>query len=84
MRPFIEEVEAGSNHSCFIDDQKRLFICGRGDSGQLGTGHMNNEVSPKYVNSPAIRVKQVSAGEEHTIALTVEGEVFSMGANARG
>ena len=81
MRPFIEQVSAGANHSCFIDDQGRLFTCGRGDSGQLGTGNQSNETYPKYINSPPLRVKEAQAGEEHTVLLTIEGEVFVMCSN---
>lgn len=32
MHPYIRTVEAGANHSAFIDD-RRLFMCGKNDFG---------------------------------------------------
>jgi alpha-tubulin suppressor-like RCC1 family protein len=32
-KPNIKEIDAGGQHSGFIDDIGRLFTCGRGDQG---------------------------------------------------
>lgn len=32
MHPYIRTVEAGANHSAFLDD-RRLFMCGKNDFG---------------------------------------------------
>lgn len=37
-KPNIKHINAGSNHSAFTDDIGRLFMCGKGDAGQLGQG----------------------------------------------
>ena len=34
----IKQINAGSYHSAFVDDIGRLFLCGRGEQGQLGLG----------------------------------------------
>ena len=37
-RTNVKSINAGSYHSAFIDDIGRLFMCGRGEQGQLGLG----------------------------------------------
>jgi len=32
-KSFISSVDCGSNHTGFIDDIGRLFMCGKGDQG---------------------------------------------------
>jgi alpha-tubulin suppressor-like RCC1 family protein len=33
FKPNIKFASGGSNHSAFVDDIGRLFMCGKGDSG---------------------------------------------------
>lgn len=49
-KPNVIAINAGANHSSFVDDVGRLFMCGKGDCGQLGTGSFENELSPYYIN----------------------------------
>jgi alpha-tubulin suppressor-like RCC1 family protein len=34
----IVKINAGADHSCFIDANQRLYSCGKNDQGQLGVG----------------------------------------------
>jgi alpha-tubulin suppressor-like RCC1 family protein len=45
----IKGINAGGNHSSFIDEIGRLFMCGSGEQGQLGTGQIGNELSPYFI-----------------------------------
>ena len=83
-RPNIKQISAGSHHSAFIDEIGRLFMCGKGDQGQLGLGSTGDELTPFYVSRIADKVAEVACGEEHSIVLTVKGEVFAMGSNRKG
>jgi alpha-tubulin suppressor-like RCC1 family protein len=33
QRPFIASVNCGSDHSAFVDEIGRLFMCGKGEHG---------------------------------------------------
>ena len=59
-------------------------MCGKGDQGQLGLGSTGDELTPFYVSRVADKVAEVACGEEHSIVLTVKGEVYAMGSNRKG
>jgi X-linked retinitis pigmentosa GTPase regulator len=83
-KPNVKLCSAGSNHSGFVDEAGRLFLCGLNNHGQLGSGTQNDERLPCYVNRIPDKVSEVACGDEHTIVLTLKGEVYAMGANSRG
>jgi len=58
---------------------------GQGDTGQLGLGEDIMERSkPALVKSIPVKVASVEAGGMHTLALSVEGVVYSFGCNDEG
>ena len=60
-------------------------MCGKNDRGQLGLGNMNQMYeTPYYVNRVPNKVNEVACGDMHTLLLTLQGEIFSMGDNSRG
>lgn len=62
-----------------------MFSWGRGNSGQLGCGNVSSEDSVKCVNTLSGHfVVDVHCGESHTVALTVEGEVYAWGGGSMG
>ena len=83
--PLISFISAGAAHSAYIDEIGRLFMTGRGESGQLGNMSNSDEASPYYVQKIPDKVLEVACGEDHTLVLTKkEGEVYVMGSNQRG
>lgn len=84
LRPNITQINAGASQSAFVDDIGRLFMCGKGEFGQLGTGQYENELAPYYMSKIPEKIQEVACGEEHTLALTKNGQIFGMGSNARG
>jgi alpha-tubulin suppressor-like RCC1 family protein len=48
----------------------RLFMCGRGESGQLGNQCYGDECAPYYVEKIPDKIIEVACGEDHTLALT--------------
>jgi E3 ubiquitin-protein ligase HERC1 len=60
-----------------------VSACGKGSYGRLGLGDSNNQPYPtKLSEVPKHGVKKISSSkgsDGHTLALTVEGEVYSWG-----
>ncbi len=78
----IRAVTCGDFHSAAVDSSGELYTWGFGGSffsvGYLGLGGIQGDVNePQLVNSVAevLNIVDVSAGGEHTVALTDDGEV---------
>ena len=84
VKPMIKSVSSCNDHSGFVDDIGRLFMCGRNDRGQLGLGNFQDEVTPFYVSRIPDKVCEVACGEMHTIVLTTNGQCYTMGDNTQG
>ena len=80
----VVKVEAGGEHSGFIDKQGRLFTSGKNTKGQLGLGHSQDEPLPGLVTKLKYPVKEVSCGDNYTLILTDSGELHTTGDNSRG
>jgi len=61
-----------------------MYTCGKGLHGQLGLGALDNQVIPEFVSKIPEPISQIACGEEHTLVLTVGGQVFAMGSNSSG
>lgn len=60
-----------------------ISACGKGSYGRLGLGDSNNQPTPKKLSVEARQgFKKISSSkgsDGHTLALTVDGEVYSWG-----
>lgn len=85
----VKMVTAGARHSLLITDAGRLYSMGDNTHGQLGVdskGTLTTD-TPVPVGGEAwedMRIKIVSAGDNHTIAVSEDDKVFSWGGNANG
>jgi alpha-tubulin suppressor-like RCC1 family protein len=77
-------VAAGSFHTCAVTTDGALRCWGGNGSGQLGDGTFKNRRKPVAVRGLASGVVQVTAGEQHSCALLVEGIVDCWGGNWAG
>ena len=78
----VSHVALGSYHTALVTENGDLFMCGRGDSGQLGLGNYLDQPSPVCVTSLERHdVIDVACGAEHTVVCTEAGMVFGMGSN---
>ncbi|MBZ4398365.1 MopE-related protein [Myxococcus sp. AS-1-15] len=78
-------VAAGAYHSLFLQKNGEVFAWGQNLVGQLGTGSINSTpvASPtKPVGLPPI--KAIAAGQTHSLALDVDGNVWTWGKNDFG
>jgi myosin heavy subunit/alpha-tubulin suppressor-like RCC1 family protein len=92
-RKVVSKICIGATHSLVVTDGGELYSWGWGDHGQLGHGTHGNESAPRLVehlllpswgNAGGLKVKEVCAGQDHSVMLTETGKVFSWGANRRG
>lgn len=80
----ILQISAGAQHSICISRSGDVFAWGGNRKGQLGDGQLTSNSSPFLI--PQLRhrpITMVSCGENHTLALTVGGNVYSWGDNSR-
>ncbi|KKZ68243.1 hypothetical protein EMCG_06066 [[Emmonsia] crescens] len=89
-RPIIyQEIVMSKLHTGIItnDPESNLFICGFGPGGRLGTGDEGTRFSFVCIEGGGLAGKKVVAlalGQDHSIAISEQGEVFSWGSNKYG
>ena len=87
-RPIIiQDVQLSKLHSAILttDPEANLYICGFGSGGRLGTGDETTRFSFVNINGGGLmgkKVIHVGLGQNHTIAISSEGETLSWGSNS--
>ena len=69
------------------DPEANLYMCGHGPGGRLGTGDEQTRFNFVCVEGGALAGKHVAGvalGQNHTLAFSDEGEIFSWGNNGYG
>ncbi|KAL6614392.1 hypothetical protein ACP70R_036662 [Stipagrostis hirtigluma subsp. patula] len=78
-------VSAGWNHSGFATDSGKLFMCGDGSFGQLGTGDNHSRNLPFEVEYFTGRhVEKLALGMRHSLVLLKDSSVYGFGSARRG
>ena len=78
-------VSAGEHHSLALTTDGAVWSWGDGALGQLGHGDQQNQLLPKKVETlEGWRVVAVSAGSDHSLALTADGASFAWGKGESG
>ncbi len=85
----VMSIASGEYHSCAIDNTNNLFCWGRNNFGQVGAGSMGTDFqSPQPVTLHAgvsnLLVDKVACGDNHTLAVNVQGKLCAWGNNANG
>ena len=75
---------AGGLHSAAVGEDGSLFVWGRGELGQLGTGDTANRLAPMRVAGLPAPVRQVAAGYTHTGIVTDAGDLLMCGEGENG
>ena len=74
-------VSAGSFHTCAVAVNRFIYCWGDGNNGKLGVGFVGNvnRTTPTLAASPPNDISSVSAGTNHTCAVSREDEAFCWG-----
>ena len=72
-------VAAGAFHSLALSRDGTVIAAGTNSSGQLGLGDKTNRNTFTLVGPPLRGVVDIDAGQNHSVAVTVEGKVWSWG-----
>ena len=80
----ISKISAGYSHSFFENNKGEIFSCGHNEVGQCGLGHFNDQITPSLILNTPPNIVQFICGDNHSLFLDSEGNVFSCGYNAEG
>ena len=85
----ILDVQLSKFHTAVLttDPEANLYVCGFGPGGRLGTGDETTRFNFTCVYGGGLLHKQIVSiglGQNHTLAVSSEGEVYSWGSNAFG
>ena len=89
-RPIVvQDVQLSKLHSAILttDPEANLYMCGFGSGGRLGTGDETTRFGYTNIHGGGLagkRIVHIGLGQNHTIAITAEGETFTWGSNAFG
>lgn len=78
---FMVDIAAGGWHSMALTPNGEVYAWGRGEHGRLGFGDDKSSklVPQKIEQLSGETIIQVSCGGTHTVALTIDGRMFSFG-----
>ena len=81
----VRQIAVGEKHILALSDSGDVYAWGSGSSGQLGLGKKRGFPSPQLVWGLMRKgVRQISAGNAHSLALTYNGMVYSWGSGKAG
>jgi len=89
------DMSLGTSHSVALTSSGRVFTWGSNQDGELGTGYLDNDFYPLLISTPteitdkfnlseSETIISMSAGHDHTLALSSTGRIFSWGSNEFG
>jgi alpha-tubulin suppressor-like RCC1 family protein len=77
----------GNQHTLITTDSGKVYSCGVGEYGRLGTGNTSDCLVPSLIETfvtSGEKIVQCAAGTNHSLALTDSGVVYSWGRNETG
>ncbi|KAL9121093.1 MAG: hypothetical protein Q9187_002354 [Circinaria calcarea] len=85
----IQDVQLSKLHTAVLtmDPEANLYVCGFGPGGRLGTGDETTRFNFTCIYGGGLvgkKVIGVGMGQNHTVAISSLGEVFTWGSNAFG
>lgn len=80
----VKQISSGENHVCAITTDDAAYCWGANTKGQLGDGTTLTRGVPKPVTGISEPVSSISAGTEHTCAVTQSGKAYCWGLNTVG
>ncbi len=78
------QLSAGAGHTCGVTFTDRALCWGSNASGALGDGTRSSRTRPGRVKGPDLLFAEVSAGEDYTCAVDMDGGAHCWGTNNDG
>jgi len=75
----VKQVACGAAHSLALTVNGSVWAWGDNRYGQLGLGHLHDELNPAVISALHAGVQQISSGGYYSAALSRLGEVFTWG-----
>ena len=76
---------AGENHSLILTKSGQLYSFGFNSQGQLGLNNTQNYCVPTLVESmQSLKIIQIAAGRNHSVALDNKNDVYACGSGQDG
>ncbi|MCJ1359487.1 MAG: hypothetical protein MMC33_009489 [Icmadophila ericetorum] len=85
----IQDIQLSKFHTAVLttDPEANLYMCGFGPGGRLGTGDERTRFQFTCIYGGGLdgkKVVSVGLGQNHTVAISSQGETFTWGSNAFG
>ncbi|KAF2116273.1 hypothetical protein BDV96DRAFT_491648 [Lophiotrema nucula] len=85
----IQDMQMSKLHTAVLttDPISNLYMCGHGPGGRLGTGNESTRYQFTCIEGGGLGQKKIAGvalGQNHTLAITDQGEIFSWGNNKYG
>ena len=80
----VTAIAAGANHTCALTTGGGVLCWGYNGTFQLGDGTWTPRLTPTAVSGLLSDGAGITAGDQHTCALTTDGEIKCWGDNGRG
>jgi len=81
----IVDVICGANHNIAFDSDGNVYVWGFNSTGQLGLGDAVNKTLPTLnPGLTGLSIVDLQCGDNHSVAVTSDGEVYVWGSNSNG
>mmetsp|Transcript_39362 Transcript_39362/g.57899 ORF Transcript_39362/g.57899 Transcript_39362/m.57899 type:complete len:667 (+) Transcript_39362:207-2207(+) len=80
----VVSVACGKAHTIMATLYGEMYSCGNNTSGQLGLGNYEDRLALTRSDLSDYNVMSVAAGDNHTLAVTRRGQLYSFGNNSEG
>eukprot|EP00090_Calanus_glacialis_P018965 TRINITY_DN29288_c0_g1_i1.p1 TRINITY_DN29288_c0_g1~~TRINITY_DN29288_c0_g1_i1.p1 ORF type:complete len:689 (-),score=225.92 TRINITY_DN29288_c0_g1_i1:63-2129(-) len=82
----VTSVSCGGNHTIVLTQAGKLYSFGQSTNGQLGLGNRILESSTPHplVTLAHVQIVSVSCGENHSVALSASGQLYTFGDGRHG
>lgn len=81
----VKYISTGFHHTLAVKNDETVWAWGNNSNGQLGDGTYDSSESPvQVVGLDGISIKEISAGSDHSVAVTNDNYVFTWGSDNKG